>query len=162
MRTAPIYHPAAFLASIIRAVALDPPSLVLNSAGTVSVWDAVVSAVVSFPVIFNYTPVVVAFKNGDRVECRQIARHNPPFTGWGIVFNSCRKGCDVQPSDISIRTRSDSVRTICLQCGWRSSSVRALEVEGLHELGNGLFWHYFPPSLAVRNTFVTYSAVHTS
>lgn len=151
---------AAFFSTALRGVVLDPPAAVLTNGGALSAWDALLRACCSQPAVFDHTPAVIAFKErySTAVECRQIARHNPPFTAWGVVFDSCKKGCAVLPSDITIRTRGDAARSICLKCGWKSPFVRASQVEGLHDLGHGIFWHSFPPSLVLRNTLASLSA----
>lgn len=147
---------------MVRAVAVDNPAESSNMFAP-SLWAAFTRAIQSAPAFLESSPVVFIFKERgeqglERTTCRQVALHILPFNAWGVQFRACGNGCkDILPSDLSFRTDKNAIRCHCSLCGWKSCRLKHEDVANLvPALSPDLplvFWHTFPPSAHLLDSF---------
>ena len=145
---------------MIRALAIDNP-VESNEQQHSTLWGAFTRALESTPKVLESSPIVFVFAErwAEKSTCRLVAMHHPPFNAWGVSFRACGgKGCkDVIPSDLSFRIEKNALRCYCALCGWKSCRVKQEDVAAMvFPMSSNLplvFWHTYPPSPHLLDTF---------
>lgn len=157
----PPQHSRSFITSMVHAVAIDN-AVEVTSLDPPSIWSSITKVIAACPAVVAHSPLTAIFRERSATEespvnCRQVALHAPPSNAWGVQFMACRAGCNVSASDLVFRVDKGAMRCLCTRCGWKSHRVRYNAVEAVvHGLSSDLpavFWHAYPPSPHLLDTF---------
>ena len=164
----PPQHSHSFITSMVHAVAIDN-AVEVTSLDHSSVWSSITKAIAAHPAVVAHLPLTAIFRDWSATEespvnCRQVTLHTPPFNGWGVQFMACRAGCTVSASDLVFHVDKGAMCCLCICCGWKSHHIRYNAVEAVvHGLSSDLpavFWHAYPPSPHLLDTFAWVTKDH--
>ena len=157
----PPQHSCSFIASMVHAVVSDN-AIEVTSLDPPSIWSSVMKAIAACPAVVAHSPLTAIFREWSATEespvnCRQVTLHTPPFNAWGVQFMACRAGCNISASDLVFHIDKGAMHCLCTCCSWKSHCVRYNAVKVVvHRLSSDLpavFWHAYPPSPHLLNTF---------
>lgn len=111
--------------------------------------------------LLRHTAVMVIFKEGDSLCCRQIGLHDPPSRVLGLDFACGSMTCRPLPGELKYSNKPDSdmnketVRQDCRRCNFRSKNIKLAEIDWLRRVGGTkrIFWHEYPPTLDMMTLF---------